>query len=179
MKGEMKVFIIRIEVPGVGDDGPAPEDIAGLIEKGIPYRIKISRIWEPQEERICSCGAFSLHVRWSPDKGEEWLCCDCWTAEGNAPAELHQRRRRVLDRKSENQLVRNLGEQIGYGNMMYLARDNWVESLTEKGYQEGGAFAVGPCLALTVPCDCNRGVGCDWCKGSGWITKKVKELKDG
>lgn len=71
--------------------------------------------------------------------------------------------------------VRHLGEDIGYGNLMHLARDEWRESLKHKGI-EGGELAVGCCVALTVPCGCAG--SCDWCNGCGWITPKVKELRD-
>ena len=73
--------------------------------------------------------------------------------------------------------VRRLGADIGYGNMMVLARDCWRESLAAKDYPLGGEHSVGPCVALTVPCDCRDGM-CDWCCGSGWLTKRVKEAKD-
>lgn len=74
------------------------------------------------------------------------------------------------------ELVRRLGADIGYGNMMVLARDCWRESLAAKGYPLGGEHSVGPCIACTVPCDCPDR-RCDWCCGSGWLTERVKEAK--
>lgn len=79
----------------------------------------------------------------------------------------------VRDVTAEAYLVRELGDQIGYGNMMHLARDEWRTSLLNHA---GGEFAVGCCVALTVPCGCTY--PCDWCNGCGWITPKVKELRD-
>lgn len=40
----------------------------------------------------------------------------------------------------EKELVRKLGEQIGYGNMMELASECWKESMIEKGYPTSGVF---------------------------------------
>lgn len=47
----------------------------------------------------------------------------------------------------EKELVRNLGELIGYGNMMQLASECWKESMVEKGYPTSGVFIP------TLPCD--------------------------
>lgn len=54
-----------------------------------------------------------------------------------------------------------------------------VESLDDGiGYkgQFTQVFAIGPRTAMTVPCGCEG--DCDWCNGSGWVTPKVKELRD-
>lgn len=42
----------------------------------------------------------------------------------------------------ENQIktVKEIGEQIGYGHLMFLASSLWRKSLIEKGYPESGAF---------------------------------------
>ena len=68
--------------------------------------------------------------------------------------------------------VRALGEAIGYGRMMQLAEQIWEQK------QPGGALTVGPATAMLVPCphpasgrDANG--HCDWCCGSGRITRKV------
>ena len=74
----------------------------------------------------------------------------------------------------EKEAVRRLGNLIGYGRMMQLAQENWREKLEEDSLG-GGEFAYGPCVVFTVPCDC--GGSCDWCCGSQWLTKKVKEIK--
>ena len=65
--------------------------------------------------------------------------------------------------------MQQLGDRIGYGNLMVRASKIW------RNFVGGGAFAVGPCIGLTEPCGC--GSGCDWCAGSGWLTAKVKALK--
>jgi hypothetical protein len=36
--------------------------------------------------------------------------------------------------------VKELGEKIGYGNMMAVASALWRKSLKDKGYPTGGAF---------------------------------------
>lgn len=43
--------------------------------------------------------------------------------------------------------VKQLGEQIGYGNMMTIASALWRKSLREKGYPDSGAF-VPTCLGM-------------------------------
>jgi hypothetical protein len=75
----------------------------------------------------------------------------------------------------ERFLVRQLGDRIGFGNMMHIASNLWREKLELQGL-EGGEFSVGPCVAGTVPCECSH--PCDWCNGAGWLTPHVKELKD-
>jgi len=77
--------------------------------------------------------------------------------------------------REQARAVHNLGVQIGFGNMMHLARDEWRVSLLKQDLA-GGEFAVGCCVALTVPCGCTY--PCDWCNGCGWLTPKVKELRD-
>jgi len=47
----------------------------------------------------------------------------------------------------EKELVRHLGELIGYGNMMQLASECWKESMIEKGYPISGVFIPA------LPCD--------------------------
>lgn len=48
------------------------------------------------------------------------------------------------DIKWEAKKVKELGEQIGYGNMMWLASALWRKMLVEKGAGTSGAFV--PCL---------------------------------
>jgi len=86
-----------------------------------------------------------------------------------------------LDNSTEREAVRRLAEDggVGYGNMMKLARDLWRELLVKNHPEaEGGEFAVGPCVAMTVPCGCKVPHKCDWCCGSGWLTERVKQAKD-
>ncbi len=73
-------------------------------------------------------------------------------------------------RPSEEADVKALGDRIGYGRLMQLAQSLWRDTA------RGGEFAVGPCVALTQPCGCEG--ACDWCNGSGWLTPKVKALRD-
>lgn len=77
---------------------------------------------------------------------------------------------------AEEQMARQLGGQIGYGRMMQLGQQLWRESLAGQGW-EGGEFSIGPCVSMTTPCGCNR-YNCDWCCGAGWLTQKVKGIKD-
>ena len=54
---------------------------------------------------------------------------------------------------TERELVKNLGDQIGYGNMMWLAHELWKEMLVSEGYPTSGAFIPA------LPCDvahCNN-----------------------
>lgn len=48
---------------------------------------------------------------------------------------------------TEKESVKQLGEQIGYGNMMYLASDLWKEDMIKKGYPISGVFVP------VLPCD--------------------------
>lgn len=77
--------------------------------------------------------------------------------------------------ESEKQAVKALGDKIGYGRLMRLAQQCWREIAIAKGYS-GTEFTCGPCAGLTVECGCSS--GCDWCGGSQWLTRKVKQLKD-
>lgn len=67
---------------------------------------------------------------------------------------------------------------MGYGRAMQLAQKLWRETLVRKGMPPGGEFQYGPCVAMTVPCGCDNASQCEWCCGSGWLTKKVKAVKD-
>ena len=67
--------------------------------------------------------------------------------------------------------VKELCEQIGYGFVMESASRQWLK-------KDPAAFLVGPCESETRKCECRKPNECDWCCGTGWLTKKVKELKD-
>lgn len=76
--------------------------------------------------------------------------------------------------KYERVMVANLGDEIGFGRMMQLAQSVWRDRVNGKGSE----FAYGPCVSMTVPCphpekDANG--HCEWCCGSGWVTKRVLE----
>ncbi len=75
---------------------------------------------------------------------------------------------------NEKKEVIKLGNQIGYGRLMQLASQCWGEKL---GRLKGGEFCVGACIAMTDKCGCDNPDKCDWCCGTGWLTKKVKKIK--
>ena len=78
----------------------------------------------------------------------------------------------------ERRDVIELGERIGYGNMMSLASKAWQAELESKYGSDAAAFVVGPCKASVVPCGCEGLKYCGWCGSAGWLTKEVKEIKD-
>lgn len=45
-----------------------------------------------------------------------------------------------MTQKQEIEAVKQLGEAIGYGNMMTLATALWRKSLRDEGYPQSGAF---------------------------------------
>lgn len=78
----------------------------------------------------------------------------------------------------EETAVRQLGELIGYGRTMQLCEQLWGKSLKRDGWPTGGQHSVGPCVAMLVPCPhtgYDGPVECDWCCGSGRVTKRVLE----
>ena len=77
----------------------------------------------------------------------------------------------------ERQMVRELGGQLGYGNLMHTASELWTEDLQGSSYA-GGEFVVGPAKALTTPCGCEHPHSCEWCCGTSWLTLHVKSIKD-
>lgn len=50
-----------------------------------------------------------------------------------------------MTQEQEINVVKNLGESIGYGHLMSIASALWRKSLKEKGYHEDGAF-VPTCI---------------------------------
>jgi len=80
---------------------------------------------------------------------------------------------------TEVDAVRALGEAIGYSRMMQLAEHIWDAKTP------GAAHSVGPCVAFLVPCphpglrDQQLGSRCDWCGGSGRVTRRVLEAMKG
>ena len=76
-------------------------------------------------------------------------------------------------RNEERKLVQQLGDKIGYGQLMHLASEIWQEGSPE------GAFTVGPVAFVMVPCDHPKdGSVCMWCCGTGMLTRHVKNVKD-
>ena len=53
---------------------------------------------------------------------------------------------------SEEELVRELGEKIGYGNMMDLASECWSDDMIKNGYPTSGVFITA------LPSDSNQRV---------------------
>lgn len=72
----------------------------------------------------------------------------------------------------EKNAVRELGEMIGYGRVMQLCEQIWDRKVA------GAALSVGPCTSTLIRCphpESGRDEGghCDWCCGSGRITRRV------
>jgi len=78
--------------------------------------------------------------------------------------------------------VKKLGDRIGYGRLFQLAQEEWKKYLVNtQRLPEDLAFAYGPCLGGTVDCICvetNTTSKCNWCYGSGWVTKKVRAVQE-
>lgn len=73
----------------------------------------------------------------------------------------------------EENAVRQIGELIGYGRTMQLCEKLWSEK-----DPRGGAITTGPCAAFMVACphpELDVNGHCDWCCGSGHVTKRVLE----
>lgn len=68
-----------------------------------------------------------------------------------------------------------LGKHFGYGALMKAAENAYRAAVREN--YPGSNFVVGPCEAMTVKCGCESG-RCDWCCGSGWLTKHVAKIRD-
>jgi len=79
-------------------------------------------------------------------------------------------------KQCEAQVI-ELGERIGYGNMMTIASTVWGNKLRRSGMGAGGQFTVGPCEAVMVRCDCKIPSRCNWCCGTRLLTKHVKAMK--
>lgn len=140
---------------------------------------------------ICKKEGSYHHDGWE-GQPKFWLCGDCFGTlvydEKTAvtPDELshmitgeksHRGQALKLLPETEENMVKLLGSRIGYGRIMQLCEKLWHESLVKKGYSTGGEHTTGPAATFMVPCGCKDGM-CDWCCGSGRLTKHVKELKD-
>lgn len=73
--------------------------------------------------------------------------------------------------KTSDTLI-NICERIGYGAVMQFAEAAWGAK-----NNDGAELTVGPCAVSLVPCICNGTSSCDWCCGSGRVTKKVSEVQ--
>ena len=97
-------------------------------------------------------------------------------ADDMSPAEIMERLKPVWDREEAE--VRALGQRMGYGRIMQLGQQLWREQLAKIGHA-GGEFSTGPCVSMMVACPCtkkNNG-GCDWCGGTGLVTKRVRKAQ--
>lgn len=83
---------------------------------------------------------------------------------------------------SEEDAVRHLGDAIGYGRLMQAAEKVWREKAIAQG-TPGSEHTVACCGAFVVPCPhrdpdapdsyFDENGHCDWCCGSGRVTKRV------
>lgn len=87
-----------------------------------------------------------------------------------------KRLREEIDRlrQTEKARVRSLGSAIGYGRLMQLAEEIW------DGIRPGvgEAYSVGCCTCFLVECPHEvdeDNPHCDWCCGSGRVTKRVAQ----
>jgi hypothetical protein len=76
---------------------------------------------------------------------------------------------------TERESVRALGERIGYGMLMQLATETWRDK------EPGSEFGLHCCTTFLVLCPgCAeakaRGEYCQWCCGSGQVTKRVADV---
>lgn len=76
------------------------------------------------------------------------------------------------------QRVQQLGNSIGYGALMHAVQLEW-RKVNVSNQMEGSEFLYGPCVAFSVVCGCRLESknSCDWCCGSGWLTKRVREAQ--
>lgn len=86
-----------------------------------------------------------------------------------------------MRRLTEERLVRDLGDAIGYGRLMQLAEEIWRDKAIADG-TPGSEITTGPCAAFMIACSCppsglDRNGHCEWCCGSGRVTRLVGELQ--
>jgi hypothetical protein len=114
-----------------------------------------------------------------PDCQNQDACRRSSTASGLCqPCHFSRRRKESnpMNTTEEEKAARLLGERIGFGRMMQLGEKLWRESL---GDLRGGEFSIGPSVAVLVPCPHpDKTEHCDWCCGSGRVTKRVLAAMD-
>jgi hypothetical protein len=72
----------------------------------------------------------------------------------------------------DEKLVQIVGRLLGYGRVMQICEEEWTRR------DSIGALTVGPCVffLLTCPHIGYQGItDCEWCCGSGRVTKRVFE----
>jgi hypothetical protein len=74
--------------------------------------------------------------------------------------------------------LETLCREHGFGRVMQLASLLWKNKAEEDG-RSGAYQIVGPYKGETVPCGCDKKNECDWCCGSGWVTKRVSMVMGG
>lgn len=77
---------------------------------------------------------------------------------------------RIYFEETESEIVKQLGEAMGYGRVMQLCEKLWRDKL---GDLKGGEHSTGCCVAFLVACPCQYADDCDWCCGAGRVTEKV------
>lgn len=85
-----------------------------------------------------------------------------------------------MDIKPDTYIVNDIvtiAKRCGYGRVMQELSDAWQEKSTNEG-RVGEGLVIGPHAGLTTSCDCDKPSNCDWCCGSGWLTRHVKSLND-
>ena len=63
-------------------------------------------------------------------------------------------------------------QKFGYQQVMEIASELWEEK------EFFGSFLCGPRRGMALACGCEKTGDCEWCEGTGWLTKKVKKTKD-
>lgn len=163
-------------------------------------RLAIAAMREPSNDMV-EAGSENTHYEVVDDDGSEYVNLEpervtaCWRAMidaalqssiGELPAEFEREMEKIMlaqapMRAAERQAVRKLGDSIGYGNLMSTASDVWA-SLARANKTDGSNFVVGPCAAMVETCPhefdasekfLDKNGHCDWCCGSGWVTKRV------
>jgi hypothetical protein len=75
-----------------------------------------------------------------------------------------------LSDQDEEELVRILGQVMGFGRMMQIAEKVW------DARRPGVAYSVGCCTNFLVTCphpESADGGICEWCCGAGRVTRRV------
>lgn len=87
---------------------------------------------------------------------------------------LQKKQQAALERRNteERELVRRIGNRIGYGRTMQLCEELWREEMEKMGHP-GSERTLGTCARFLVACPCDDVVQCDWCCGSGRVTERV------